>query len=87
MRAASSIAEIPRQIAQQERKTLRKPPQEHVAAIITASIIGLGAVFGMWFDVSTQPSVYPYYDMQKPVAPWSEPTPIEGNHDRGGDYK
>lgn len=78
MRAASSIAEIP----QQERKTLRKPPQEHVAAIMTASIIGLGAVFGMWFQASTPAaprSVYPYYDMKKPVPPWSEPTPLAGN--------
>ena len=30
---------------------------------------------------------YPDYDTQKPVPPWSEPTPLKGNHDRGGEYR
>jgi hypothetical protein len=82
MRAASSIAEIPLQIPQQERRTLRKPPQEHLGAVIIAFVLGLGFVFGMWFNVSTPTAprpTYPYYDTQKPVPPWSEPTPLEGN--------
>ena len=60
---------------------------KQLAAIITA----LGCLFAaLWFGVSTyhapRPS-YPYYDTQKPVLPWSEPTPLEGNHDRGGEYR
>lgn len=82
MRAASSIIEDPGQISQQERKRLRELPHEHLAVVITASIIGLGIVFGMWFDVSTPTAprpTYPYYDTQKPVPPWSEPAPLEAN--------
>ena len=53
-----------------------------------AAIVALGCLFvGLWFGVSTyhapRPS-YPYYDTQKPVPPWSEPTPLEGDRDRGG---
>src|SRR5438067_8230486 len=60
---------------------------KQLAAIIAA----LTFLFvGLWFGVSTYhtptPS-YPYYDTQKPVPPWSEPTPLEGNRDRGGDYR
>ena len=56
-----------------------------------AAIVALGCLFvGLWFGVPTshapRPS-YPYYDTQKPVPPWSEPTPLEGNRDRGGEYK
>jgi hypothetical protein len=58
---------------------------KQLAAIIAA----LTFLFvGLWFGVSTyqapRPS-YPYYDTQKPVPPWSEPTPLEGNRDRGGE--
>jgi hypothetical protein len=58
-----------------------------VAAIMAA----LCCLFvGLWFGVSTyhapRPS-YPYYDTQKPVPPWSEPMPLEGNRDRGGEYR
>ena len=57
---------------------------KQLAAIIAALTIFLG----IWFGVSTyhtpRPS-YPNYDMQKPVPPWSEPTPLEGNRDRGGE--
>ena len=59
---------------------------KQLAAIIAA----LTLLFGLWFGVSTyqapRPS-YPYYDTQKPVPPWSEPTPLEGNRDRGGEYR
>jgi hypothetical protein len=85
MRAARSIAEVPLQIPQQERRTLRKLPQEHVAAVIIAFVLGLGFVFGMWFDTLTRSAprqTYPYYDTQKPVPPWSEPAPLEGNRNR-----
>ena len=54
------------------------------------AIAALGFLFWLWFGVSTyhapQPS-YPYYDTQKPVPPWSEPTPLEGNHNREGEYR
>ena len=59
---------------------------KQLAAIIAA----LTFLFGLWFGVSTyhtpRPS-YPYYDTQKPVPPWSEPTPLEGNRDRGGEQR
>ena len=51
-------------------------------------IAALTFLFGLWFGVSTYhtpPPSYPYYDTQKPVPPWSEPTPLEGNRDRGGE--
>jgi hypothetical protein len=82
MNTSSLIAKSPLQIPQQERRTLRKPPQEHVGAVVIAFVLGLGFLFGMWFNVSTpippRPT-YPYYDTQKPVPPWSEPTPLETN--------
>jgi hypothetical protein len=59
---------------------------KQLAAIIAA----LGILFGLWFGVSTYPAPrtsYPYYNTQKPVPPWSEPTPLKGNHDRGGEYR
>ena len=59
---------------------------KQLAAIIAA----LAFLFGLWFGVSTyhapRPS-YPYYDTQKPAPPWSEPTPLEGNHDRQGEHR
>jgi hypothetical protein len=59
---------------------------KHLAAIIA----GLGILFGLWFGIATyqapRPS-YPYYDTQKPVPTWSEPAPLKGNRDRGGEYK
>jgi hypothetical protein len=58
---------------------------KRVAAIIAA----LSFLFvGLWFGVSTRhapQSSYPYYDTQKPVPPWSEPTPLEGTRDKGGE--
>ena len=48
----------------------------------------LAFLFGLWIGVATyhttRPS-YPYYDTQKPVPPWSEPMPLEGNRDKGGE--
>ncbi len=59
---------------------------KQLAAIIAA----LTLLVGLWFGVSTyhapRPS-YPYYDTQKPVPPWSEPTPLEGSRDRGGEAR
>ena len=59
---------------------------KQLAAIIAA----LTFLFGLWFGVSTyhapRPS-YPYYDTQKPVPPWSEPTLLEANRDRGGENR
>jgi hypothetical protein len=59
---------------------------KQLAAIMAA----LGILFGLWFGIATyhapRPS-YPYYDTQKPVPTWSEPAPLEGNRDRGGEYK
>ncbi len=56
-----------------------------------AAIVALGCLFiGLSFGVSTshapRPS-YPYYDTQKLVPPWNEPTPLEGNRDRRGEYR
>ena len=52
---------------------------------LAAIIALLGFVFWAWSSVSTnrapRPS-YPYYDTQKPVPPWSEPGPLEGNYNR-----
>ena len=54
----------------------------------TAIIVVLAFLFGLWFGVSTHHpprASYPYYDTQKPVPPWSEPAPLEGNYNTGGD--
>ena len=55
------------------------------------AIIALGCLaIGLWFAVSTyhaSRSSYSSYDMQKLVPPWNEPTPLEGNRDRGGKYR
>jgi hypothetical protein len=52
---------------------------------LAAIIVVLGFVFWLWFGVSTYRAPlasYPYYDIQKPVPPWSEPMPLEGNYGR-----
>ena len=55
---------------------------------LAAIIAVLAFLFSLWIGVSTyhtpRPS-YPYYDTQKPVPPWSEPMPLEGNRDKGGE--
>ena len=51
-------------------------------------IAALTFLFGLALGVSTYhapPASYPYYDTRKPVPTWSEPTPLEGNRDRGGE--
>jgi len=58
---------------------------------LAAIMAALGCLFvGLWFGVPTyqapRPS-YPYYDTQKPVPPWSEPSPLKGNRNRGGEYR
>ncbi len=56
-----------------------------------AATVAICCLFvGLWFGISTshapRPS-YPYYDTQKLVPPWNEPTPLEGNRDRKGEYR
>jgi hypothetical protein len=61
----------------------------HVKKLI-GIILVLGFVFLLQFRVSTYhapPASYPYYDTQKPVPPWSEPAPLEGNYGRGEKHK
>ena len=80
---AESSLEIPHSSSSQTRIVQSSSfSLQHLGVIIIASIIGLGVLFGFWFDASrptAPPSTYPYYDTQKPVPPWSEPTPLEGN--------
>jgi hypothetical protein len=57
---------------------------------VTSIIAILAFLFGFWFGVSRHHAPrasYPYYDTQKSVPPWSEPKPLEGDHNTGGDYK
>jgi len=57
---------------------------------LAAIIVVLGFVVWLAFGVSTYHAPragYPYYDTQKPVPPWSEPMPLEGNYDRGAEHK
>jgi hypothetical protein len=57
---------------------------------LTAIIVMLGFVFWLWSGVSTYHgprASYPYYDTRKPVPPWSEPMPLQGNYDRGEEHK
>ena len=97
MRASNLNAEAPLQILDTPPVSARihqlHPLSIHVkrlAAFIVAFIIVLVFVVGLGFDISTRTVprlTFPYYNALKPVPPWSEPTPIEGNHDRGGGYK
>src|SRR2546430_2157568 len=74
------------------RDVISQRPRFHftLAKQLAAIIAALTFLFGLWFGVSTYhtpaPS-FPYYDTQKPVPLWSEPTPLEGNRNRGGDYR
>src|SRR4029077_9531433 len=57
---------------------------------LAAIIAALGFVSALWFGVLTYQAPrasYPYYDTQKPVPPWSEPMPLEGNYGRGEGHK
>jgi hypothetical protein len=51
-----------------------------LAAIIAVA----GLVFWLGFGAShhAPEKSYPYYDIQKPVPPWSEPMPLKGNYGR-----
>jgi hypothetical protein len=87
----STYAELQQQIYPYPRLWRRdlisqrlQPPSTH-AKKLAAVIVVLSFVFCLWFGVPTyRPPVasYPYYDTQKPVPPWSEPMPLEGNYDR-----
>jgi hypothetical protein len=59
---------------------------KQLAAIVAAVIFLVGLWFGVAMYQTPRPS-YPYYDTQKPLPPWSEPTPLEGNRDRGGEHR
>ncbi|HSS17125.1 MAG TPA: hypothetical protein VLQ29_09110 [Candidatus Dormibacteraeota bacterium] len=53
-------------------------------------IVALGIPFWIWFGVLAYHAPresYPYYDTQKSVPQWSELTPLEGNHKKGGEYR
>jgi hypothetical protein len=70
----------------------RRPRRYSVTHVkkLTAIIVMLGFVFWLSFGVSTYHAPrasYPYYDTRKPVPPWSEPMPLQGNYDRGEEHK
>ena len=70
-----------------QRSPFHFTPVKQLAVIIAALTFFF---VGLWFGVSTYHAPrlsYPYYDTQKPVPSWSEPAPLKGNRDRGGDYK
>jgi hypothetical protein len=57
---------------------------------LAAITVAVGFVLCLSLGVLTYPAPrasYPYYDTQKPVPPWSEPMPLEGNYDRGEEHK
>jgi hypothetical protein len=67
----------------------RRPSSLAYVKKLAAIIVALGFVLCL-FGVSTYHAPrasYPYYDTQKPVPPWSEPMPLEGNYDRGQEHK
>jgi hypothetical protein len=87
----STYAELQQQIYRyprlwrQDVVSQRLHPSSTHAKKLAAVIVMLGFVFCLWFGVSTYRlplASYPYYDTQKPVPPWSEPMPLEGNYDR-----
>ena len=59
---------------------------KQLAAIVAVVIFLVGLWFGVAMYQTPLPS-YPYYDTHKPLPPWSEPTPLEGNRDRGGEHR
>jgi hypothetical protein len=73
-----------RDVISQRRPSLLIRIQQLVA------IATLGFLFWIWFGASTYHAPrrsYPYYDTQKQVPPWSEPTPLEGNTDKAGERR
>jgi hypothetical protein len=68
----------------------RRPSSLTHVKKLAAIVVALGFVLGLWFGVSTYHpprASYPYYDTQKPVPPWSEPMPLDGNYGRGEEHK
>jgi len=59
---------------------------KQLAAIVAVVIFLVGLWFGVAMHQTPRPS-YPYYDTHKPLPPWSEPTTLEGNRDRGGEHR
>jgi hypothetical protein len=75
-----------RDVISQRRRPFSLAHVKKLAAIVVA----LAFVFSLSFGVSTYHAPrasYPYYDTQKPVPPWSEPMPLEGNYHRGEEHK
>ena len=78
---------VPRQQFWTQDVILQRSPFlfSHVKQVI-AIIAVVAFLFGLWIGISTHPAPrtsYPYYDTRKPAPPWSEPTPLEGNRDKG----
>jgi hypothetical protein len=68
----------------------QRPPFLFIRIQQLVAIATLGFLFWLWFGVSTSytpRASYPYYDIQKPVPPWSEPAPLAGNYGREGEYR
>jgi hypothetical protein len=83
---------LPVFLKDQRRKVIseRPPSFTHIKQLAAIIIVALGFLFWLWFGASTYHAPrasYPYYDMQKPVPPWSEPMALKGNQDRGGEYR
>jgi hypothetical protein len=71
-------------------KQIHRAPLSRHGKQLAAIIVALGFLICAWFTFSTPHTSapnYPYYDTQKPVPPWSEPTPLEGNRDRAGAHR
>jgi hypothetical protein len=91
----STYAELQQQIYRHPRLWRRdvisqRPHSSSLTHVkeLAAIIVVLGCVF--WFGVSAYHAPrasYPYYDTHKPVPPWSEPMPLEGNYGRGERHK
>ena len=73
------------------RNVISQRPRVVVARIQQLiAIATLAFLVWLWFGGLRHPTpqpTYPYYDTQKPVPPWSEPAPLQGNYSRKGDYK
>jgi hypothetical protein len=72
------------------RRLMRKviaPPSQffpiHIEQLI--AIVTLGVLFWLLLGVPKHIAPlqgYPYYDVQKPLPPWTEPGPLQGNYGR-----
>jgi len=87
--------ELQPQIYHQARLWKRDLKRPHPLSLIhlkklAAILIMLGFVSWLWFGVSMYQAPrasFPYYDTQKPVPPWSEPMPLEGNYGRAQEHR